>query len=97
MLRFALFLEIIVAVALSVWLNKEGARRKPLPEQGAIIGGVCVGLAEHLGLPLNAVRIVFIAFSLVGFGAVAYLVMCFVLGDNRDTSDVKETEIRTRQ
>jgi phage shock protein PspC (stress-responsive transcriptional regulator) len=97
MLRFALFLEIIVAVALSVWLHKDGARRKPMPEQGAIIGGVCVGLAEHFGLPLNAVRIVFIAASLVGFGAVAYLVMCFVLGDDRELTNTNNTEVRTRQ
>lgn len=50
--------------------------RLPLrrPAQGRGIGGVCAGLAAHLGLPVAVVRLVMAALVLLGgFGAVLYV------------------------
>lgn len=49
-------------------------RRMVRPVQGRHIGGVCAGLAEHLGLNVRHVRLAFILSCLVGgAGIVAYL------------------------
>ena len=41
--------------------------------EGAMIGGVCTGLARHLGWPVLAVRITFVALMIVQFlGVIAY-------------------------
>jgi len=41
--------------------------------EGAILGGVCTGLARHLGWPVLVIRIGFVGLLLVQFlGAIAY-------------------------
>ena len=41
--------------------------------EGAWLGGVCTGLARHLGWPLMAVRIAFVALATFQFvGVIAY-------------------------
>jgi signal transduction histidine kinase/phage shock protein PspC (stress-responsive transcriptional regulator) len=43
------------------------------PRQGRWIGGVCAGLAQHLGVSVHLVRVVFVLLSLVqGLGVVLY-------------------------
>jgi len=47
---------------------------------GAMVAGVCNGLAAYLGLDVSLVRIIFIVLTLIwGFGAVVYLVMAFIV------------------
>jgi signal transduction histidine kinase/phage shock protein PspC (stress-responsive transcriptional regulator) len=49
-------------------------RRLTRPVQGRHVGGVCAGLAEHLGLNVRHVRLVFLLGALAGgAGIVAYL------------------------
>lgn len=50
------------------------------PVRGRVIGGVCAGLADNLGWPVAAVRMGFVALSLLGgFGVVAYAAYWAVL------------------
>ena len=50
-----------------------GRPRATRVSEGAMIGGVCTGLARHLGWPVLAVRIAFVALALFQFlGVLAY-------------------------
>ncbi len=43
------------------------------PREGRVLGGVCIGLGEHLGVPVRVVRIVVVVLTVLGgSGAVAY-------------------------
>lgn len=44
-----------------------------------ILAGVCGGLADHFGLDVSLVRIVFVLFGLFGAGEVVYLVLWLVV------------------
>lgn len=48
-----------------------GRRRATRVADGAVLGGVCTGLAEHLGWPVLVLRIGFVALALVQFVGVA--------------------------
>ena len=47
------------------------------PSQGRVLAGVAAGLAEHLDLPVRAIRIAFVVGSIVtgGAGIVAYVLL----------------------
>lgn len=45
------------------------------PADGRILGGVCAGLAEHLGLPTRPVRLVALLSTVGGVGPVAYALL----------------------
>ena len=47
------------------------------PSQGRVLAGVAAGLAEHLDLPVRAIRIAFVVASIVtgGAGVVAYVLL----------------------
>jgi signal transduction histidine kinase len=50
-----------------------GRRRATRVPEGAVLGGVCTGLARHLGWPVLVIRIGFVGLLLVQFlGAIAY-------------------------
>jgi len=54
--------------------ERRPVRRMERPVQGRRLGGVCAGLAEHLGLNVQRVRLAFILASFAGgAGIVAYL------------------------
>lgn len=54
--------------------ERRTARRLERPVQGRYVGGVCAGLAEHLGLNVQHVRLAFIVASFAGgAGVAAYL------------------------
>jgi signal transduction histidine kinase/phage shock protein PspC (stress-responsive transcriptional regulator) len=55
--------------------ERRAARRTfTRPVEGRIVAGVCVGLAEHFGWPVLAIRVAFVLLSLpTGAGVVAYL------------------------
>ena len=44
-------------------------------ENDKVIGGVCSGIANYLGMDVAIVRIIFVLFGLTGFGFVTYLVL----------------------
>jgi phage shock protein PspC (stress-responsive transcriptional regulator) len=48
--------------------------------EGAMLAGVCNGLAAYLGLDVSLVRTIFLVLTIVwGFGAVVYLIMALVI------------------
>ena len=53
--------------------DQRAVRTLHRPVEGRIIGGVCAGLALHLGLKVRLVRLVFVLLALPGAGLVAYL------------------------
>src|SRR5262249_20761282 len=56
-------------------------RRLYLIREGAMIAGVCNGLAAYIGIDVTIVRIVFLALTVLtrGFGILAYGVLMFVI------------------
>jgi phage shock protein PspC (stress-responsive transcriptional regulator) len=68
-----------------------GARRPvgrlERPVQGRYVGGVCAGLAEHLGFNVRHVRLAFLLISLAGgAGVVAYLFLWGLTPQSREAS-----------
>ncbi len=67
----------------SGWRADRGAdpRRLFQIREGAMISGVCTGLAAYFGVDVALVRVIFVVFALVtgGIGAVVYLVMMIVV------------------
>ena len=45
------------------------------PREGRVIAGVCAGLAEHLQVPVNPIRIVMVVLAFSGAGLVGYLML----------------------
>src|SRR5665811_743135 len=71
--------------------NDPGARRRRLerPVQGRRLGGVCAGLAEHLGLNVRHVRLAFILSCFAGgAGIVAYLFLWALTPQSLETTQV---------
>lgn len=64
--------------------------RLPLrrPERGRVVGGVAVGLATHLGVPLWLVRVVFVVLAPLGVGIALYVFWLVTIptGDPFDAS-----------
>ena len=53
--------------------DERAVRTLHRPVEGRIIGGVCAGLALHLGLNVRLVRLAFVLLALPGAGLAAYL------------------------
>ncbi len=68
----------------------ETIARLPLrrPERGRVVGGVAVGLATHLGVPLWLVRVVFVVLAPFGVGIALYVFWLVTIptGDPSDAS-----------
>jgi phage shock protein PspC (stress-responsive transcriptional regulator) len=67
-------------------------RRLPLrrPERGRLLGGVALGLAAHLDLPVGLVRLAFVVLTPVGgVGALLYVFWWLAIpaGDPADAAD----------
>jgi signal transduction histidine kinase/phage shock protein PspC (stress-responsive transcriptional regulator) len=61
-------------------------RRLSRPVQGRYLGGVCAGLAEHLGLNVRHVRLGFVLATFAGgAGLVAYLFLWALTPQSKDT------------
>lgn len=65
--------------------GRSAGSRTPLarPLAGRHLGGVCVGIAEHLGLPARPVRLIAILLVLAGVGAPAYFFLWAVVPESR--------------
>ncbi len=73
--------------------ERRPVRRLERPVQGRYLGGVCAGLAEHLGLNVKYVRLAFALATVAGgAGVVAYLFLWGLTPQSREVS----TDPRTR-
>lgn len=61
---------------------------------GAVIGGVCGGIADHLGIDVTRVRIAFTLLALLGAGIVMYAVLWFTCRPGTDTAKPDPEEKR---
>lgn len=61
---------------------------------GAVIGGVCGGVADHLGVDAVKVRIAFTLLALLGAGVVMYALLWFMCRPGADTAPPDPAERR---
>lgn len=61
---------------------------------GAVIGGVCGGIADHLGVDATKVRIAFTLLALLGAGVVMYALLWFMCRPGTDTEHPDPAERR---
>jgi signal transduction histidine kinase len=74
--------------------ERRPVRRLERPTQGRYVGGVCAGLAEHLGLNVRHVRLTFILACFAGgAGIVAYLFLWVLTPQTTDAPTVRGTEV----
>jgi len=67
--------------------ERRPVRRLERPAQGRYVGGVCAGLAEHLGVNVRAVRLAFVLASFAGgAGVAAYLFLWALTPQSRDAT-----------
>jgi signal transduction histidine kinase/phage shock protein PspC (stress-responsive transcriptional regulator) len=73
--------------------DHRSARRLSRPVQGRYLGGVCAGLAEHLGLNVRHVRLGFVLASFAGgAGLVAYLFLWALTPQSKESTPVPGTQ-----
>jgi phage shock protein C len=73
--------------------NGSGGKRLLLrPREGRLAAGVCVGLANYLGVDVNLVRLGFGIFTVFwGLGALIYAFAWLVLPEEGETSSILES------
>ncbi|WP_214407362.1 PspC domain-containing protein [Pseudonocardia lacus] len=59
------------------------ATRLVRPGSGKLIAGVCAALADRFGVSRGLVRLVFVAFGLVGAGELAYIILWIIIPKER--------------
>ena len=54
------------------------------PRNGRMLGGVCAGIGEYLGIDPTVVRIIGVLLSIgtIGLALLVYLVLCFVIPES---------------
>ena len=54
------------------------------PRTGRMLGGVCAGISEYLGIDPTVVRIICVLLSIgtIGLALLVYLVLCFVIPES---------------
>ena len=54
------------------------------PSNGRMLGGVCAGIGEYLGIDPTVVRIICVLLSIgtIGLALLVYLVLCFVIPES---------------
>ena len=54
------------------------------PRNGRMLGGVCAGISEYLGIDPTVVRIICVLLSIgtIGLALLVYLVLCFVIPES---------------
>lgn len=54
------------------------------PRNGRMLGGVCAGISEYLGIDPTVVRIICVLLSIgtIGLALLGYLVLCFVIPES---------------
>jgi phage shock protein C len=73
-------------------IGSGGKRRLLRPREGRLAAGVCVGLANYLGVDVNLVRLGFGIFTVFwGLGALIYALAWLVLPEEGETSSILES------
>jgi signal transduction histidine kinase/phage shock protein PspC (stress-responsive transcriptional regulator) len=76
--------------------ERRAVRRLERPVRGRYVGGVCAGLAEHLGLNVRHVRLTFILASFAGgAGVAAYLFLWALTPQSPEAAAVPGTQAAT--
>ena len=59
-------------------------KKLPRPRNGRMLGGVCAGIGEYLGIDPTVVRIICVLLSIgtIGLALLVYLVLCFVIPES---------------
>jgi phage shock protein C len=67
--------------ACTTWMtDRQPVREWTRAREGAMLGGVCRGLATRFGVPVAALRLAFVLGTLLGFwGLVAYVALWVIL------------------
>ena len=54
------------------------------PRNGRMLGGVCAGICDYLGIDPTVVRIICVLLSIgtIGLALLVYLVLCFVIPES---------------
>ena len=54
------------------------------PRNGRMLGGVCAGISQYLGIDPTVVRIICVLLSIgtIGLALLVYLVLCFVIPES---------------
>ena len=54
------------------------------PRNGRMLGGVCAGISEYLGIDPTVVRILcgLLSIGTIGLALLVYLVLCFVIPES---------------
>ena len=54
------------------------------PRNGRMLGGVCAGISEYLGIDPTVVRIICVLLSIgtIGLALLVYLILCFVIPES---------------
>jgi phage shock protein C len=72
--------------------NGSGGKRLLRPREGRLVAGVCVGLANYLGVDVNLVRLGFGVFTVFwGLGALIYGLAWLLLPEDGETSSILES------
>ncbi len=59
-------------------------KRLTRPRDGRMIGGVCAGIGEYIGLDPTVVRIIFVLLSIgaIGTPIVIYFILCLIIPES---------------
>lgn len=59
-------------------------KRLTRPREGRMIGGVCAGIGQYLGLDPTVVRIIYVLLSLgaIGTPVVIYIILCLIIPES---------------
>lgn len=59
-------------------------KRLTRPRNGRMIGGVCAGIGEYLGLDPTVVRIIYVLLSIgaIGTPILVYLILCLIIPES---------------
>jgi len=68
--------------------DRSSSRRLFRDSENATLGGVCSGIAHYLNIDVSVIRILFVAFTLLGgSGILIYLIMLFAVPEAKTTND----------
>ena len=66
------------------------------PRNGRMVAGVCVAIADYLGIDATVVRLIFLALTLItaGVGALTYLAGWVIIPEEGEDSSIAEKLIK---
>lgn len=59
-------------------------KRLTRPRDGRMLGGVCAGIGEYLGIDPTVVRIIYVLLSIgaIGTPIIVYLILCLIIPES---------------